>query len=161
MLEHVKKGMMVVVTLALGSRPRQGLVKMRAKCEARESHFIFLGVCESVREWTPAFPNEFLFWELESRWTPKLLRSNFKHQNPMDWKVPYIIGKLLELKFLKWAHMTHFDTLNTTYGQKKGRKSNCQFDSQPLKIMNRPDFLVFMWRATYHWIILNKATTLL
>jgi hypothetical protein len=37
-------------TLALGSRPRQGLAKVRAKCEARESHFMLLGVQKSVRE---------------------------------------------------------------------------------------------------------------
>jgi hypothetical protein len=34
----------VVVTLTLGSRPREGLVKVRAKREARESHFMLLGV---------------------------------------------------------------------------------------------------------------------
>ncbi len=30
-----------VSTLALGSRPRQGLTKVRAKNEAKESHFMF------------------------------------------------------------------------------------------------------------------------
>ncbi len=39
-----------VATLTLGSRPKQGLAKVRAKCEGRESHFMFLGVWESVRE---------------------------------------------------------------------------------------------------------------
>jgi len=39
-----------VATLALGSQPRQGLVKVRAKCESQESHFMFLGVWENVRE---------------------------------------------------------------------------------------------------------------
>jgi hypothetical protein len=39
-----------VATLALGSRPRQGLVKMQAKNEAQESHFMLPGVRESVRE---------------------------------------------------------------------------------------------------------------
>jgi hypothetical protein len=33
---------MNVTTLALGSRPRQKLAKMRVKNEARESHFMFL-----------------------------------------------------------------------------------------------------------------------
>ncbi len=33
-----------VVTLILGSQPRQGLVKMRAKKEAQEPHFMLLGV---------------------------------------------------------------------------------------------------------------------
>jgi hypothetical protein len=41
-----------VATLTLGLRPKQaqGLVKVRAKSEARESHSMFLGVWESVRE---------------------------------------------------------------------------------------------------------------
>jgi len=37
-----------------------------------------------------------------------------------------------------------------SYGQKKGRESNWQFDSRPLKVGNRPDSLVRRWRATYH-----------
>jgi hypothetical protein len=43
------------------------------------------------------------------------------------------------------------DIWNTSYGQKKGRKSNWQFDSRPLKVRNRPDFLACRWSATYHW----------
>ncbi len=39
-----------VVTLALGSRPRQGLARVRAKREARESHLMLPGVQKSVRE---------------------------------------------------------------------------------------------------------------
>ncbi len=39
-----------VATLVLGSRPRQRLTKVQAKSEARKSYFMFLGVCESVRE---------------------------------------------------------------------------------------------------------------
>jgi len=55
----------------------------------------------------------------------------------------------------------HLDTLNTSYGQKKGRESNCQFDCRPLKVKNCPDFLVCSCRATYHWKNLDEATTLL
>ncbi len=69
----------------------------------------------------------------------------------MDWGVPYIIGKLLERTCLKWAHMTHLDFWNTSYGQNKGRESNWQFDSRPQKIKNQFDLLMCRWRATYHW----------
>jgi hypothetical protein len=34
----------LVTTLALGSRPKQGLTKVQAKSEARESHFMLMGV---------------------------------------------------------------------------------------------------------------------
>ncbi len=57
--------------------------------------------------------------------------------------------------------MTHLDTSNTTFGQKKGRESNWQFDSRPLKVGNRLDFLVCRWHATYRWKVLIRATTLL
>jgi hypothetical protein len=39
-----------VITLALGSRPKQGLARVWAKREARESHFMLSGVQKSVRE---------------------------------------------------------------------------------------------------------------
>jgi len=35
--------------------------------------------------------------------------------------------------------MIHLDISNISYGQKKGRESNYQFDSQPLKVGNRLD----------------------
>jgi hypothetical protein len=43
------------------------------------------------------------------------------------------------------------------YGQKKGRESNWQFDSRPLKVRNWPDFLGCKWHATYRWKDLDKG----
>jgi hypothetical protein len=94
---------------------------------------------------------ELPLWELESRWTPKCLESNCKGQNPMAQRVPYTIGKLLKRRCLKWARMTHLDIWNTSYGQKKGRESNWQFDFRPQKVKNRLYFLMYRWCATYHW----------
>jgi len=99
------------------------------------------GVTENVKE----LP----LWESESWWTPKCSESNYKDQNPMAQEFIYTIGKLLKLRCLKWARMIHLDISNTSYGQKKGWESNWQFDSQPLKVKNRPDFLACSWRATY------------
>jgi hypothetical protein len=39
----------IVVTLALDSRQKQGLVKVWAESEARELHFMLLGMSEGVR----------------------------------------------------------------------------------------------------------------
>jgi hypothetical protein len=47
--------------------------------------------------------------------------------------------------------MLKFGYLNTSYGQKKGWESNCQFDSQPLKVRNHPNLLMCKWCATCHW----------
>ncbi len=67
------------------------------------------------------------------------------------------MGKLLEHRCLKWARMTHLGPQNISFGQKKGRESNWQFDSQQQKVGNRPDFLACRWRATYYWKILDKG----
>jgi hypothetical protein len=50
-----------------------------------------------------------------------------------------------------------FGYLNTIYGKKKGRKSNCQFDFRSLKVENRPNLLVCRWCAIYHWKGLNEG----
>ncbi len=50
-----------------------------------------------------------------------------------------------------------FGHLNISYGQKKGRESNWQFDSRPLKIENRPNFLACRQHATYRWKALDKG----
>ncbi len=39
----------------------------------------------------------------------------------------------------KWPRMSHLDIYSTSFGQKKGRESNWQFDSWPLKVGNRPN----------------------
>jgi hypothetical protein len=106
-----------VATLTLGSRPKQGLVRAQAKREARE--------CGKVWEWIVTLPSEFPFWELDSRWTPESLKSDWRGQNPSHWGVFYIIGNLLKPKCLKGVRMTHLDIWNASYGQKKGQEPNC------------------------------------
>jgi hypothetical protein len=86
-----------VTTLALGLQPMQGLARLRAKKEARESHLMLSGVQKSVREWTLTFPSELPFWELESQWTTKSLEGDLLESKPIGWKILYIIGKILKL----------------------------------------------------------------
>jgi hypothetical protein len=50
-----------------------------------------------------------------------------------------------------------FAYLNTSYGQKKGWDSNCQFDSRPLKVKNRPDLLMCRWHAIYRWKFFDEG----
>jgi hypothetical protein len=136
--------MAYVTTLALGSWPKQGLARLRAKKRSP-------GVKENVREWTLTLPKELppweFPWELESWWTLECSKNDCRGQNLMDWRVFYTIEKLLKHRCLKWACMTHLDIWNTSYGQKKGKDSNWQFDSRPLKIKNWPNFLTCRWRA--------------
>ncbi len=51
----------------------------------------------------------------------------------------------------------HLDIWNTSYGQKKGWKSNWQFDSRRLKVKNRFNLLVCRWCVTNRWKNLNEG----
>ncbi len=106
-----------------------------------------VGECERMNphtvKWAPTLgirvPMESrIFKEWLQRPKPIGLKSFLYH-----WK------KLLECICLKWVRMFHLDTLNTSYGQKKGWKSNWQFDFRPLKVGIWPNFLAWRWRATY------------
>jgi hypothetical protein len=63
----------------------------------------------------------------------------------------------LNFRCLKWTRIAHLDISNTSYGQKKDKESNWQFDSQPLKVRNQPNFLLCRQRATYCWKALDKG----
>ncbi len=145
----------IVATLALGSRPRQGFTRLRAKREAG-SCTTYSRECEKVWGNEPSHPKGVPLWKLESKWTLEFSKGNCRGQNSMAWWVFYINEKLLELRYLKWAHIAHLDIWNTSYGQKTGRESNWQFDSWPLKVRNRPDFCACRWRAIYRWKALDK-----
>jgi hypothetical protein len=115
---------------------------------------------KSVREWTLTLPSELHVRSWSPKWTPKSLECNCRGQNPLNWKVLYIIGKILKHKCLKWARIAHFDIWNTSYSQKKGRELNWQFDFRPLKVGNRPDFLACRQCATYCWKDLDEGYNL-
>jgi hypothetical protein len=110
-----------------------------------------------MKEWTLTLPRQLPLWEMESRWTSETLESDCKGQNSMACGVLYIIGKLLKRRCLKLARIAHLDIWNVSYGQKKGRESNCQFDSRPQKVGNRPNLLSYMGRATYRWKALDES----
>jgi hypothetical protein len=93
----------------------------------------------------------------ESARTPKTSKFDCRGQNTLHWGVLYIIGKISKRRCRKWARMSHLDIWNTSYGKKKGRESNCQFDSRPLKVNNRPNPGACRWRATRRWKSINKS----
>ncbi len=94
---------------------------------------------------------------MESRWTPKTLENDFRGQKSMACGVLYITGIFFKCRCLKWAHIAHLDIWNTSYGQKKGRESKCQFDPQPETVGNWPDLLICRQRVKYHWKALDKG----
>jgi hypothetical protein len=94
---------------------------------------------------------------LESSGTPKNSELDCKGQNTSHWGVLYIVGKVLKCRCPKWPHMSHLNIYNTSYGSKKGRESNWQFDSRPLKVNNQPDPGVSRCSATHHWKALEES----
>jgi hypothetical protein len=97
-------------------------------------------------------------WGLQSPpGLPKFQSSIVGVKNTLPWSVLHDIGKLLKCRCRKWPHMSHLDIWNTSYGKKKGRESNWQFDSRPLKVGNRLDPSVCRLSATDRWKALNKS----
>jgi hypothetical protein len=120
-------------------RPSTGYVAtpLWAKCEG-EAH-------------TPESGN------LESSRTPKNLELQLKGQNTLHWGVLGVIGKVLKCKCLSWPRIGHLDIWSPSYGQKKGRESDCQFDSWPLKVGNRPFSDICSESATWRWKALEES----
>jgi len=76
--------------------------------------------------------------DLESSETPECSELDSKAQNTSHWGVVGVIEKVLKRKYRKWPCIGHLDICRPSYGQKKGRESNWQFDSRPLKVGNQP-----------------------
>ncbi len=107
------------------------------ECED-ETHTLEMGTCESSV-------------------IPESLEFEWKGQNSLPWRVIYIIGKLLKCRCPKCHRMTHLDICNISYGPKKGRESNWQFDFRPWKVKNQPYSLACRWRVTCRWKALDKG----
>jgi hypothetical protein len=92
----------------------------------------------------------------ESSGTPESSELDCRGQNTSPWSVLYTVGKVLNRRCRKWPRMNHSDICRISYVRKKGRQSNCQFDSQPLKVGNWPDPGVCRRSATHHWKALKE-----
>ncbi len=95
--------------------------------------------------------------DLESSGTPESLEFDSKGQNTSPWGVLSVIGKVLKFRCPKWPRIGHLDICSPSYGQKKGRELNWQFDSRPLKVGNRPAFDVRWGSATRRWKALKEG----
>jgi len=83
-------------------------------------------------------PNTWKSWDLESSGTPECSELDKKAQNTLHWGVLDVIGKVLKRRYRKCPRIGHLDICHPSYGQKKGRESNWQFDSRSLKVGNQP-----------------------
>jgi len=95
--------------------------------------------------------------DLESSGTPECSELNNKAQNTLHWGVLGVIEKVLKRRYRKWPRIGHLDICSPSYGQKKSRESNYQFDSRPLKVGNRPFPDVSLKSATRRWKALDES----
>ncbi len=102
-------------------------------------------------------PNTPKVGNLESFRTPECLEFDSKAQNTSHWGVFNVIGKFLKRRYRKWPRIGHLDICSPSYGQKKGRESNWQFDSRPLKVGSRPAPDVRSGSTARRWKDLDKG----
>ncbi len=102
-------------------------------------------------------PNTPKVGDLESFETPECLVFDSKAQNTLYWSVLGVIGKVLKCRCPKCPRIGHLDICSRSYGQKKGRESNWQFDSRPLKVGNRPLPDIRIESATRRWKDLDEG----
>jgi hypothetical protein len=93
----------------------------------------------------------------ESLATLENLELDCRGQNTLPWCVLYTIGKVLKCRCRKWPRMSHSNICSTSYVRKKGRESNWQFNSRPLKVGNQPDLGVCRWSATHRLKALKES----
>jgi hypothetical protein len=75
--------------------------------------------------------------KLQSFRTPENSELDCRGQISLHLSALSVIGKVLKCRCPKWPRMSHLDIYSSSFGQKKGRESNWQFDSRPLKVRNR------------------------
>ncbi len=102
-------------------------------------------------------PNTSKVGDLESYGTPECLEFDIKAQNTSHWGFLGVIGKVLKRRYRKWPRIGHLHICSPSYGQKKGRESNWQFDSWPLKVGNRPLPDLLIDSARCRWKYLNEG----
>jgi hypothetical protein len=95
--------------------------------------------------------------DLESSGIPKNSELDCRGQNTSHWGVLDIIGKVLKFRCPKWPRISHLDICSPSYGQKKGRETNWQFDSRPQKVRNRLNPDVRWGSAIWHWKALEES----
>jgi hypothetical protein len=102
-------------------------------------------------------PNTSKVGDLESSKTPECLEFDSKAQNTSHWSVLGVIGKFLKRRYRKWPRIGHLNICSPSYGQKKDRESNWQFDSRPLKVGNQPLSDLRIESAIRRWKDLNEG----
>ncbi len=88
---------------------------------------------------------------------PKTQSPSWRAKTPCIGVFLVSLEKVLKCRCLNWPRIDHLDICSPSYGQKKGRESNWQFDSRPLKVGNRPLPDICSGSATWRWKALEES----
>jgi hypothetical protein len=94
---------------------------------------------------------------LESFETFECSELDSKGKNTLHWGVLGVIEKVLKRRYRKCPRIDNSNICSPSYGQKKGRESNWQFDSRPLKVGNRCLLDIRLECATWRWKDLDEG----
>jgi hypothetical protein len=109
-----------------------------AKCGGEAQHLEKLGI------WSPLG-------------LPNVQSSTARGKTPRIRVFLVSLEKVLKHRYRKCPRIGNSDICSPSYGQKKGRESNWQFDSRPLKVGNRCLPNIRSKRATWRWKDLDEG----
>jgi hypothetical protein len=98
---------------------------------------------------------------MESQWTPSISESDFRGQNSMTCGVFYIIGKLLERRCLKWAHILIQTSKTQVMAKRRVRSQTANLIPDQKRSRINPIYLAVDDVSHTIGKLLTRATTLL
>ncbi len=102
-------------------------------------------------------PNTWKSWGFGVLRDSRMFRARQQDPKHLALGCSCVIGKVLKRRYRKCPRIGHLDICRPSYGQKKGRESNWQFDSRPLKVGNRPLPEVRIGSAIRRWKDLDEG----
>jgi hypothetical protein len=126
-------------------------------CSLMSTHRATLVVATLLWPSVGVKPNTWKKLGWESSGTPENSEDDLEDQNTSHWGFLGVIGKVLKRRYLKCPRILDLDICSPSYGQKKSRESNWQFDSRPLKVENRPATDVRFGSAIRRWKDLDEG----
>ncbi len=118
-----------ILSHKLYRNPSLGLATKTRACKGADQQWSPRVTFHAIESWQckRVWENEHSHSQMNSHfesWTPDGLSMDFRiFKERLQGSKP--IRKFLEHRCLKWVRMTHLDIWNTSYSEKKGRKSNC------------------------------------
>jgi hypothetical protein len=139
----------IVTTLALGSRPRQGFARVWAKKGARE--------CGKMWEWTLTLPNELPFWGVGVPVDSRNFKKRLQRSKPLALRNSLYHWKSIEVQMSEMGSHDPFGHLQHKLWAKERPRVKLVVWLPPWEVRNRLDSLACRWRVTHRWKALNEG----